>query len=105
MSNEFNLMLSEDLSEVSGPLLKMLDETGNYNSRGIAALLQLASRMMAEMAASVPSDDDHAVAAEAFEAIGSNHLAIVSVVAQMAKGFILVHHGYRGTNGPLHKES
>lgn len=105
MSNEFNLMLSEDLSEVSAPILRLLNETGNCNSRGIAALLQLASCLMAEMAASVPSDEDHAVAAEAFKAIGSNHLAVVSVVAQMAKGFILVHHGYRGTNGPLHKES
>lgn len=101
MSNEFNLMLSEDLAEVSRPLLDVLNETGNCNARGIAALLQLASCLMAEMAASVPSDKDHAVAAEAFKAIGSNHHAIVSVVAQMAKGFILVHHGYRGTHGSV----
>lgn len=101
MSNEFNLMLSEDLSEVSAPILRLLNETGNCNSRGIAALLQLASCLMAEMAASAPSDEDHAVAAEAFKAIGSNHLALVSVVAQMAKGFILVHHGYGRKNGQV----
>lgn len=103
MSNEFNLLLSKDLSEVSVPILRMLNETENYNSRGVAALLQLASCMMAEMADSVPSDEDHAVAREAFQAIGSNHLAVVSVIAQMAKAFILVHHGYRGTNVPLHE--
>ena len=96
MSNEFNLMLSEDLSEVSGPLLKVLHETGNCNARGIGALLQLASCLMADMAASVPTDEDHAAAAEVFKAVGNDHMALVSVVAQMAKGFILVHHGYKG---------
>lgn len=96
MSNEFNLMLSEDLAEVSQPLLKVLTETGNCNARGIGALLQLASCLMAEMAAGVPSDEDHTVAAEAFKAVGNNHMAIVSAIAQMAKGFILVHHGYKG---------
>lgn len=60
---------------------------------------------MADMAEGVPSDEDHVAASEAFKAVGTNHMAIVSVVAQMAKGFILVHHGYRGTNGPLRKES
>lgn len=31
MSNEFNLMLSEDLAEVSEPIMRQLIESGNFN--------------------------------------------------------------------------
>ncbi len=94
MSNEFNLILSQDLSEVSGPIMRMLIEQDNYNLLGIGALLQLASCMMAERISASPSLADHEVAAQAFKALGDNHKALVSVIAQVAKAFILVHHGY-----------
>lgn len=105
MSNEFNLMLSEDLAEVSDPIMRQLIESGNFNMRGIAALLQLASCMMAEIAGAAPSDADHKVASDSFVSVAGNPLATVSLIAQLAKGFIMVHHGYGREHGPIRKES
>lgn len=101
MSNDFNLMLSQDLTEVSEPIMDLLIRGDNFNLRGMGALLQLTSCMMAEKAGGVPSDEDHKVAETALLAVAHNPLAIVSFIAQLSKGFILVHHGYGRKNGQV----
>lgn len=99
MNNDFNVMLSQDLAEVSGPIMRLLIEGGNYNLRGIGALLQLASCMVAENANGMPSDTDHKLAETAFNDISANPLAMVSFIAQLAKACVMVHHGYGRKNG------
>lgn len=99
MSNDFNEMLSQDLAEVSAPIMRLLVESGNYNLRGLGALLQLASCMAAENVNGMPSDTDHKLAETAFKDIAANPLAMVSFIAQLAKACVMVHHGYGRKNG------
>lgn len=101
MSNDFNLLLAQDLTEVSEPIMDLLIKGNNFNLRGMGALLQLASCMMAERAGSVPSDADHKLAETAFIAVAHNPLAMVSFIAQLAKGLIMVHHGYGRKDGQV----
>ncbi len=101
MSNDFNLMLSEDLAEVSGPIMDLLIKGNNFNLRGMGALLYLVSGMMAERVGSMPSDEDRKVARTAILNFERNPLATISFMVQLAKGFIMVHHGYGRKNGQV----
>jgi len=67
----------------------------------MGALLQLTSFMIAESVDGIPSDADHKLAETAFNDIADNPLVMVSFLAQLSKGFIMVHRGYGGKDGQV----
>ena len=96
MGNEFNQLISEDLAEISGPILRKLIAEGNCNLRGVGALLQLAACILADSVERLPSAEDHKLSSKVCAVLGDNTYAAISFLAQMAKACTLVHSGYKG---------
>lgn len=86
-------LLSLDLAEISTPIAELLEENGNCNTKGVAALLQLASCMIAEMSGGIPSDEDHRLATEAINLMHGNPRALISVLANVGLAFAMNHYG------------
>lgn len=99
MSNEYNQLITSDLAEISKDLLVVLQEKECVNMRGIGALLQLASVLMAT---AMPTERDHEIATRTIATLDGNHLALVSVIAHCAKAMAMSHYGMlKGTDGQV----
>lgn len=88
MSSEYNDLLSADLSEVTVPVSKLLDEQGVSGARASGALLCLVACQMNL----VPTEDDHVLARKIIDELTPG--ATVSLLAQLAKAFAMAHYGF-----------